>query len=131
MDITDAALDSCHMDHLCENLHLTTDVQELNCAIAIYMDSVETSSLSSTHIRDIIKQKFKFTYHELLYPTPTTLQTQDEILLAKFPTDNWQLICDETTDRPSTDLCLINLMHLGSMYSCDGKSSVIFFLGFL
>ena len=122
MDITDAALDSCHtyhMDHLCENLHLTTDVQELNCAIAIYMDSVDTSSLSSTHIRDIIKQKCKFTYQELLYPTPTTLQTQDEILLANFPTDNWQLICDETTDRPSSlKGALYTIINLQDLCTC-------------
>ena len=73
MDITDAALDSCHtyhMDHLCENLHLTTDVQELNSAIAIYMDSVETSNLKPDHIRTIIRKTCKFTYHEVLYPTP-------------------------------------------------------------
>ena len=119
MDITDAALDSCHtyhMDHLCEHLHLTTDVNELNCAIAIYMDSVETSNLPPAHIRNIIKKTCKFTYHEVLYPTPTTLQTQDEILLANFPTDNWQLICDETTDRPSslkgTLYAIINLQDL-------------------
>ena len=40
MDVTDAALESCntyHMDHLCENLHITTDVKELDCAIAIYL----------------------------------------------------------------------------------------------
>ena len=57
MDITDSALESCstyHMDHLCENLHVTTDVKELNCAIAIYMDSVETSSHSAKHILNII-----------------------------------------------------------------------------
>ena len=104
MDISDAALESCnvyHMDHLCENLHVTTDVQELNCAIAIYMDSVGTSSLSAKQIQETIKTMCKFTYHEVLHPTPTTLQTQDEILFANFPSDNWQLICDEITDRPS------------------------------
>ena len=91
-DVTDAALDSCntyHMDHLCENLHVTTDVKELNCAIAIYMDSVETSSHSAKHIQNIIKTKCRFIYHEVLHPTPTTLQTQDEILFANFPSENW------------------------------------------
>ena len=59
MDVTDAALDSCntyHMDHLCENLHVTTDVKELNCAIAIYMDSVETSSHSANTYRTLSRQ---------------------------------------------------------------------------
>ena len=88
-----------HMDHLCENLHVTTDVKELNCAIAIYMDSVETSSHSAKDIQNIIKTKCRFIYHEVLHPTPTTLQTQDEILFANFPSENWQLICDEITDR--------------------------------
>ena len=146
MDITDAALDSCrtyHMDHLCENLHLTTDVNELNCAIAIYMDSVETSNLPPAHIRNIIKKTCKFTYHEVLYPTPTTLQTQDEILLANFPTDNWQLICDETTDRPSSlkgalyaiinlqDLCTCGVLTAQgrflyeSMRSCDNPDNKV------
>ena len=146
MDISDAALAACHtyhMDHLCENLHLTTDVQELNCAIAIYMDSVETTSLQPAHIRNIIKTKCKFTYHELLYPTPTTLQTQDEILLANFPTDNWQLICDETTDRPSSlkgalytiinlhDLCTCGVLTAQgrflyeSMRSCDNPDNKV------
>ena len=105
--------------YICENLHLTTDVQELNCAIAIYMDSVETSTLCSTHIRDIIKQKCQFMYHELLYPTPMTLQTQDEILLANFPTDNWQLICDETTDRPSAlKGALYTIINLEDLCTC-------------
>ena len=104
MDVTDAARESCstyRMDHLCENLHVTTDVKELNCAIAIYMDSVETSSHSAKHIQNIIKTKCRFIYHEVLHPTPTTLQTQDEILFANFPSENWQLICDKITDRPS------------------------------
>ena len=122
MDITDAALDSCHtyhMDHLCENLHLTTDVQELNCAIAIYMDSVETSNLKPDHIRTIIRKTCKFTYHEVLYPTPTTLQTQDEILLANFPTHNWQLICDETTDRPTIlKGALYTIINLQDLCTC-------------
>ena len=59
MDVTDAALESCstyHMDHLCENLHVTTDVKELNCAIAIYMDSVETSSHSANTYRTLLRQ---------------------------------------------------------------------------
>ena len=105
MDVTDAALDSCntyHMDHLCENLHVTTDVKELNCGIATYMDSVETSSHSTKHIQNIIKTKCTFIYHDVLHPTPKTLQTQDEILFADFPSKNWQLICDEITDRPSS-----------------------------
>ena len=104
MDISDAALESCntyHMDHLCENLHVTTDVQELNCAIAIYMDSVQTFDLQPSYIQHNIKRKCRFTYHEVLHPTPTTLQTQDEILFANFPSQHWQLICDEVTDRPS------------------------------
>ena len=140
MDVTDAALDSCntyHMDHLCENLHVTTDVKELNCAIAIYMDSVETSSHSAKHIQNIIKTKCRFIYHEVLHPTPTTLQTQDEILFANFPSENWQLICDEITDRPSfmkgalytiinlQDLCTCGILTqegrflYESMRSCD------------
>ena len=99
MDVTDAALESCntyHMDHLCENLHITTDIKELNCAIAL----VETSSIPACQIQNIIKTKCRFTYH-VLHPTPTTLQTQDEILFANFPSENWQLICDEITDGPS------------------------------
>ena len=104
MDISDSALESCntyHMDHLCENLHVTTDVKELNYAIAIYMDLVETSTSFPGEIQQTIKTKCKFTYHEVLHPTPTTLQTKDEILFANFPTKYWQLICDEITDRPS------------------------------
>ena len=104
MVITDAALESCntyHMDHMCENLHVTTDVKELSCVIAIYMDSVETSPFSANQIQTTIKTECRFTYHEVLHPTPTTLQTQDEIQFANFPTRHWQLICDEITNRPS------------------------------
>ena len=146
MDVTDAALDSCntyHMDHLCENLHVTTDVKELNCAIAIYMDSVETSSHSAKHIQNIIKTKCRFIYHEVLHPTPTTLQTQDEILFANFPSENWQLICDEITDRPSfmkgalytiinlQDLCTCGILTqegrflYESMRSCDSPDTEV------
>ena len=146
MDVTDAALDSCntyHMDHLCENLHVTTDVKELNCAIAIYMDSVETSSHSAKHIQNIIKTKCRFIYHEVLHPTPTTLQTQDEILFANFPSENWQLICDEITDRPSfmkgalytiinlQDLCTCGILTqegrflYESMRSCDSPDTKV------
>ena len=140
MDISDAALESCntyHMDHLCENLHVTTDVKKLNCAISIYMDSVETSSFSPKEIQTTIKTKCKFTYHEVLHPTSTTLQTQDEILFANFPTKYWQLICDEITDRPLfmtgalytiinlQDLCTCGILTAEgrflyeSMRSCD------------
>ena len=105
MDISDGALESCntyHMDHLCEHLHVTMDVQELNCAIAIYMDSVQTFDLQPSYIQHNIKSKCKFIYHEVLHPTPTTLQTQDEILFANFPSQQWQLICDKSlTDPPS------------------------------
>ena len=146
MDVTDAALDSCntyHMDHLCENLHVTTDVKELNCAIVIYMDSVETSSHSAKHIQNIIKTKCRFIYHEVLHPTPTTLQTQDEILFANFPSENWQLICDEITDRPSfmkgalytiinlQDLCTCGILTqegrflYESMRSCDSPDTEV------
>ena len=146
MDVTDSALESCstyHMDHLCENLHVTTDVKELNCAIAIYMDSVETSSHSAKHIQNIIKTKCRFIYHEVLHPTPTTLQTQDEILFANFPSENWQLICDEITDRPSfmkgalytiinlQDLCTCGILTqegrflYESMRSCDSPDTKV------
>ena len=146
MDVTDAALESCstyHMDHLCENLHVTTDVKELNCAIAIYMDSVETSSHSAKHVQNIIKTKCRFIYHEVLHPTPTTLQTQDEILFANFPSENWQLICDEITDRPSfmkgalytiinlQDLCTCGILTqegrflYESMRSCDSPDTKV------
>ena len=146
MDVTDSALESCstyHMDHLCENLHVTTDVKELNCAIAIYMDSVETSSHSVKHIQNIIKTKCRFIYHEVLHPTPTTLQTQDEILFANFPSENWQLICDEITDRPSfmkgalytvinlQDLCTCGILTqegrflYESMRSCDSPDTKV------
>ena len=144
MDVTDSALESCstyHMDHLCENLHVTTDVKELNCAIAIYMDSVETSTHSAKHIQNIIKTKCRFIYHEVLHPTPTTLQTQDEILFANFPSENWQLICDEITDRPAfmkgalntiinlQDLCTCGILTqegrflYESMRSCDSPDT--------
>ena len=74
---------------------------------------------------------------------PTTLQTQDEILLANFPTDNWQLICDETTDRPTIlkgalytiinlqDLCTCGVLTVQgqflyeSMRSCDTPDNKI------
>ena len=146
MDVTDSALESCstyHMDHLCENLHVTTDVKELNCAIAIYMDSVETSSHSAKHIQNIIKTKCRFMYHEVLHPTPTTLQTQDEILFANFPSENWQLICDKITDRPSfmkgalytiinlQDLCTCGILTqegrflYESMKSCDSPDTKV------
>ena len=49
MDVTDAALESCntyHMDHRCENLHITTDVKELNCAIAIYLHGLSWNLFS-------------------------------------------------------------------------------------
>ena len=140
MDISDSALESCnmyHMDHLCENLHLTSDMKRLHCAIAIYMDSVGTSASSPGEIQQTIKAKCKFTYHELLHPTPMTLQTQDEILFANFPTTNWQVICDEITDQPSfmtgalytvinfNDLCTCGILTAEgrflyeSMRSCD------------
>ena len=140
MDISDSALESCntyHMDHLCENLHVTSDVKRLHCAIAIYMDSVGTSASPPGEIQQTIKTKCKFTYQEVLYPTPTTLQTQDEILFANFPTMNWQVICDEITDRPSfmtgalytvinfNDLCTCGILTAEgrflyeSMRSCD------------
>ena len=146
MDITDAALDSCntyHMDHLCENLHVTTDVQQLNCAIAICMDSVETSIHSAKHVQHVIKTRCRFIYHEVLHPTPTTLQTQDEILFANFPSENWQLICDEITDRPSfmkgalytiinlQDLCTCGILTqegrflYESMISCDSPDTEV------
>ena len=146
MDITDAALESCntyHMDHLCENLHVTTDVQELSCAIAIYMDSVQTSSFPAMQIQHIIKTRCRFTYHEVLHPTPATLQTQDEILFANFPSDNWQLICDEITDRPAfmkgalytvinlQDLCTCGILTAEgrflyeSMRSCDNPDTKV------
>ena len=146
MDVTDSALESCstyHMDHLCENLHVTTDVKELNCAIAIYMDSVETSTHSAKHIQHIIKTKCRFIYHEVLHPTPTTLQTQDEILFANFPSENWQLICDEITDRPAfmkgalytiinlQDLCTCGILTqegrflYESMRSCDSPDTEV------
>ena len=146
MDITDAALDSCntyHMDHLCENLHVTTDVQELNCAIAIYMDSIETSTHSAKHVQNIIQTRCNFIYHEVLHPTPTTLQTQAEILFANFPSENWQLICDEITDRPSfmkgalytiinlQDLCTCGILTqegrflYESMRSCDSPDTKV------
>ena len=148
MDVTDSALESCstyHMDHLdlCENLHVTTDVKELNCAIALYMDSVETSSHSVKHIQNIIKTKCRFIYHEVLHPTPTTLLTQDEILFANFPSENWQLIYDEITDRPSLmkgalytvinlqDLCICGILTqegrflYESMRSCDSPDTEV------
>ena len=146
MDVTDSALESCstyHMDHLCENLHVTTDVKELNCAIAIYIYSVETSSHSAKHIQNIIKTKCRFIYHEVLHPTLTTLQTQDEILFANFPSENWQLICDEITDRTSfikgdlytiinlQDLCTCGILTqegrfmYESMRSCDSPDTEV------
>ena len=122
MDISDAALESCntyHMDHLCEHLHVTTDVQELNCAIAIYMDSVQTFNLQPSSIQHNIKRKCRFTYHEVLHPTPTTLQTQDEILFANFPSEHWQLICDEVTDRPSfMKGALYTIINLQDLCTC-------------
>ena len=87
MDITEGALDSCetyHMDYLCENCHLTTDVHMLTCAVATFMDSTETTSFQPTELNSIIQQQCNVTYHEVLNPTPTTLQTQNEILLANF-----------------------------------------------
>ena len=122
MDISDSALESCstyHMDHLCENLHVTSDVKQLQCAIAIYMDSVGTYASSPGEIQETIKTKCEFTYHEVLHPTPTTLQTQDEILLANFPTKNWQVICDEITDRPSFMTgALYTIINLNDLCTC-------------
>ena len=118
MDITDAALASCHtyhMDFLCENLHLTTDVKELTCAIAIYMDSVETSFLEPNHVQQIIKDRCNFTYHEVLYP----LQTEDEILIANFADTNWKLVCDEIMDRPTAlKEALYTIINLADLCTC-------------
>ena len=122
MDITDAALDSCevyHMDHLCENIHLTTDIQELTCAVAIYMDSIETTKWTPAVLNTIIQSKCNITYHEALYPQPTTLQTQDEILLANFRTYNWQLLCDDISDRPSRiQGALYTIVNLDDLCTC-------------
>ena len=96
-------MDSCemyHMDYLCENLQLTTDIQERTCAVAVYMDTTETNSYTPTQLTCIIQTKCDITYHEVLYPASTTLQTQDEILLANFRTDTWHLYCPGITDRP-------------------------------
>ena len=140
MDITDATLDSCevyHMDYLCENIHLTTDIKELTCAISIYMDTIETSRWSPAELNTLIQSRCNITYHKVLYPSPTTLQTQDEILLANFRTHNWQLLCDEISDRPIPfqgalytvitldDLCTCAIITPSgcylyeSMHSCD------------
>ena len=76
-------------------------------------------------------------------PQPTTLQTQDEILFANFPSENWQLICDEITDRPSfmkgalytiinlQDLCTCGILTqegrflYKSMRSCDSPDTKV------
>ena len=98
---------------------------------------------SAKHIQNIIKTKCRFIYHEVLHPTPTTLQTQDEILFANFPSENWQLICDEITDRPSfmkgalytiinlQDLCTCGILTqegrflYESMRSCDSPDTEV------
>ena len=70
-DIMDAALDSCevyHMDHLCENIHLTTVKQERTFAVAIYMVSIETTKWTPARLNTIIPGKCNITYHEALYP---------------------------------------------------------------
>ena len=122
MDITDAALDSCeiyHMDYLCENIHLTTDIKELTCAVSIYMDTIETSQWSPPQLNQLIQQHCNITYHEALYPSPTTLQTQDEILLANFQTYNWQLYCDEISDRPNRiQGALYTILNLDDLCTC-------------
>ena len=123
MDITDAALASCHTYHmdffLCENLHLRTDFKEFTCAIAIYMDSVETSSLEPRHVQQIIKDRCNFTYHEVLHPTPTILQTQDEILIVNSANTNWQLVCDEIMDRPTVlKGALYTIINLPDLCTC-------------
>ena len=122
MDITEAALDSCetyHMDYLCENLHLTTDIHMLSCAVAIFIDSTETTSLQPTELNSIIQQQCNVTYHEVLNPTPTTLQTQDEIFLANFQTYSWQLLCKEISDRLSTfHGALYTIINLDDLCTC-------------
>ena len=122
MDITEAALDSCEtydMDYFCENLHLTTDIHMLTCAVAIFMDSTETTSYQPTELNSIIQQQCNVTYHEVLNPTPTTLQTQDEILLANFRTYSRQLLCKEISDRPSTfHGALYTIINLDDLCTC-------------
>ena len=59
MDVTDAALDSCntyHMDHLCENLHVTTDVKELNCAIASTWTLLKHPHIQQNTYRTLLRQ---------------------------------------------------------------------------
>ena len=122
MDLSQAALDSCemyHMDYLCENLQLTTGIQELTCAVAVYMDTIETNSYTPTQLTRIIQTKCDITYHEVLYPAPTTLQTQDEILLANFHTDTWHLYCPGITDRPRCfDGDLYTVINLDDLCTC-------------
>ena len=122
MDITQPTLDTCevyHMDYLCENIHLTTDIQELTCAVSLYLDTTESQRWTPAQITTLIKQKCNITYHERLYPTPTTLQTQDEILLANFRTYNWQLLCDEISDRPRRfDGALYTIVNLDDLCTC-------------
>ena len=117
--------------YLCENIHLTTDIKELTCAISIYMDTIETSRWTPAEINTLIQSRCNITYHKVLYPSPTTLH---EILLANFRTHKWQLLCDEISDRPIPfqgavitldDLCTCAIITPSgrylyeSMHSCD------------
>ena len=138
VDLADLTLQSCNrydMDYLCEMIHVTSARTKLSCAAALYADTVE-HSMPLDSLKDVIRDTCNFTYYEHKIPSPTTLQTQDEILLAHFPSSGWQLVCDTLSDRPlqmdgtiyavvsRDDLCTCgiladNLFLYESMRTCE------------
>ena len=104
IELTSHTLEACvslHMDYLCETVQLTAEVTTLSCIAAIYMD-ISLSYLKPDILKPIIRDQCNFTYHERYFPTPTVLQTQDEILLAGVPQEHWRIVCKEQADRPLT-----------------------------
>ena len=147
MELTSLTLQTCHsyhMDYLCEMIHLTTDVLHPSCSMALLLDSLEgfSKSHNTTFIKQAIHARCNFTYHEVSHQQPQTLQTQDEILIANFSRTQWQLICDEITDKPTQiqgalytvinlfDLCTCGILANGrflyeSMRTCPNPDTKV------
>ena len=91
-DIQQDELDSCMRrghDFLCHSLHFTATLTIPSCAAAIYRNEPA----------GVIKNVCDVTFYEHLAPYPQRLETQDEILLAGFPS-GWNLLCGHEADRP-------------------------------
>ena len=126
-----AACLQVHESYYCDGLRLTASTHSKSCAVSIFRDD----SL------DIIKDVCTFTYHNHLLPSPTILQSQDEILLAHLP-GGWMLLCNDQIDRPipfqdaiyavvqKYDLCSCGILAQDfylyeGMRTCDHPDTVV------